>query len=363
MKISCVLRTDQSDLTYARRVLMKPRAEARIAKVGKEYLRFFWIGLLEGDGTIGITFKPKAKRVKCIDFSIEMNYTPQTEVMLHAIAMVVGGDVSITRMNDALAGRRKLMIEWSVRRMEDIKRVLLLLETYSLLTTKGRSRRDWVKWVFEKQYIENAPREEVYHYARNVKSKLELEETRRRFFRGNYENIFYIKPWLSGFLEAEACWSTVDPVPAVPGVSRSKGSKNTCQVPQKGERDLLIFIGKYFGYETPYIYFRRDGSDDLQMSRRDSLKLRYEHVHANPLLGYKGVQFEEFFNTVKARPTRAIDGKIILFDIPKDSLFVKIREDPLIYAPIPEGNLDNSSIPIKKEKKSDSESSSGSEED
>jgi len=314
MRASSTFRANKNNLRHVHKQQMASRVNPLSDFLGEKYIRVFWVGLLEGDGDITINFDHESRRVKGFSFSIEMNYTPQTEVMLHAIAKVLEGGVLLTRKKDASSGKRKLMIRWKLESRYEVARLLKILEVFPPLTKNSRWRRDWVKSVFHKKYIENADSLDVYLFAlalRNI-----LEENTDSFSPKDY-NVPYLRPWLSGFMEAESSWSATIPA--------------KFNLIQANEKAFLRFIGQYFGTAKPYIYSRKDGVDTLHLQSRKSLKLRHDHVHANPLLGYKGVQFEAFFEAVRPRPTHKINGELITFDIPKDSLFVKIREHPKIY--------------------------------
>lgn len=319
---SSELYAGRNNLCHARKEPMAPRVQARLDIVGENYIKAFWLGLFEGDGSMFITINHTSKRVHGISFSIEMNYNPENELMLHAVAAVVGGGVAITRRNKS--------VKWTVGNRENVVRLLEILKEFPPLTTKSRARRNWIMRVFDKRYIEKTSREEIYTFT--VKERKKLPYTKHLFSLKDYNNIAYIEPWLSGFIEAEGSWSAKAYVKGKSGLTKDKAGWTKFELTQKDEKPLLQFIGKYFGSTTPRVYPKQN-THYLRLGNRASLKLRYRHLHANPFLGYKGVQFEAFFKVVRdKKQTYRVRGEYIDFSVPQDSLFVKIREHPLIYA-------------------------------
>lgn len=355
MKNSFILYAAKSNLCFARQEPMAPRVQARLDIVGEDYVKKFWVGLLEGDGTMGVKLNSKKKDFRNLSFAIEMNYTPETEIMLHAVAAVVGGYIAIGRVRGFLEGKVKYpSVKWKAESKENVARVLEILKTYPPLTTKSRARRNLVQLVFDQKFIRNKEGREVFDFVNNERKKL---LTNRHLFALKDYNVDYIEPWLVGFMEAECNWYAGNRVEEVLGVTKARDAWATFSIKQKNEKPLLKFMGEYFGYEAPNLYPDKNETYELKIMSRASLKLRHNHVHANPFLGYKGVQFENFFELVRNRKTNKIDGEYIRYNIPEDSLFVKIRKDPIIYAPPltekEEANLALrlASLPVKKQKK------------
>jgi len=329
MKSSFLLYTKKNDSCHASGLPMKVRVKARIDGVGEDYIKAFWVGLSEGDGTSGLKIQYKNKNV-FFSMNVEMSFFKETELMLHAIAAVLGGSVCIVYENN----KKTKAVRWVADKREHIESLLKVYEEYPPLTARYRCRREIMRQIIHKK---GGWRRKEFSSAELIAFALLERKTlinnRQLFTLATYENIPHFKPWLSGFMEAESCWSSYEYVPGVSGLTKAVHSKNRFSVSQKHEKALLQFIGRYCQNAKPMVYKKTDVPDmyELVVIRRESLKVLHEHVHAYPLLGYKGTQFKEFFDSARSKKTNKINGKSIFFDIPKDSLFMKIREHPIIY--------------------------------
>ena len=109
----------------------------------------------------------------------------------------------------------------------------------------------------------------------------------------------YFSPWLSGFIEAEGNFSLV---------FNEKGHlrKSSFTIGQNDEYHILNKIKMYFksankitmdkkklnpkGIPSEFDYFR------LSLYNQISRELLFKHFYKNPLLGYKKVSYQKFFD-------------------------------------------------------------------
>src|SRR5688572_4287669 len=116
--------------------------------------------------------------------------------MLIKIAKVIGGTVRIT-------GKGKDVI-WVVNRKETIKEIIIIFDTYPLLTSKKICQLEFLKTCLLKNSID--------FYLANINSKYINQPAIINSDSFGLEiNYFalpnYFEGWLSGFIEAEGCFS------------------------------------------------------------------------------------------------------------------------------------------------------------
>jgi len=257
------------------------------------YIEKFFVGLLEGDGSINTTISSK-NSIK-VRFVIALKNEINNQNMLEKIQKVIGGRVCIERQDK--------YVTWIASNKTDINKVLLILARYPLLTVRKQCQLEFAKncllYNDSKNFIEN--RNNMY------KNKKELLLQQDQFTKFPA----YFSSWLSGFIEAEGNFSLV-----------FKSSNNNQQVLQQtrslslrkssftiGQNDELHILNKiktYFqsenkitkdkkkfnskGIPSEYDYYR------LYLYNALSRKLLFEHFEQYPLLGQKNVSYQTFFD-------------------------------------------------------------------
>jgi hypothetical protein len=155
----------------------------------KTYIEQFFVGLLEGDGTITADLNKKSIRIRIV---ISLDNKPDNEKMLNKIKATIGGKVYIQR--------KDRYVTWIASNKNDLAKVFSVLAKYPLLTARKQSQLEFAKNCLLEKDIDNflVNRDNKY-YNKN----LLLEEL------SNKEIPNYFSPWLSGFIEAEGCFSLV----------------------------------------------------------------------------------------------------------------------------------------------------------
>lgn len=323
MRISYLLYAKKSTNCYAFGLPMESRVKARVNVVGEEYIKAFWVGLLDGDGGIRTYFANEGTTVKDT-IAIEQVYTPETELMHHAIASVIGGGVSIQRENKKIP-----CVLWQTSKLEVIESIIKIFDVYPCLTTRLNCRIAFLKKTLQKRakYAKGeCSKEELLAF---VKAGQEtIFDNRNRYWQTSYKDIPHFKPWLSGFIEAEGCWTNNTAIMEV-GDKR----KRRFHIDQTHDKFLMEFILEYCQANNSKVTEskRKPNHFIFEVVNRMSLKILHDHVHSYPLLGYKGTQFKRMFDSLRASKTKSINGQLILFPIPEDSLFMRIRKDEITY--------------------------------
>src|SRR5690606_21785959 len=101
----------------------------------KNYIEQFFVGLLEGDGTITVDFVSNLK--KRVRIFIALNNLEGNRFMLNLIEKYVGGRVAIERNNR--------YVTWYATNRTDIAKVFAILATYPLLSSRKQCQLEFAK--------------------------------------------------------------------------------------------------------------------------------------------------------------------------------------------------------------------------
>jgi hypothetical protein len=233
-----------------------------------EYIKMFWVGLMDGDGSIQVNhwrYQSLQYRLVIKLSNITSNYN-----MLIKIAKVMGGSVRIT-------GKGKDVI-WVVNRKETIKEIIRIFETYPPLTSKKICQLVFLNRCL----LENS----VDWYLSNRNSKYINQPAILNSDPFGVEiNSFalpnYFKGWLSGFIEAEGCFSI------------RKSNNHSFSIGQNDDFYLMNAIKQFLGttniVRNPYRNFY-----SLEIYKKETLQKIIHHFNGYPLLGEKAESLQKF---------------------------------------------------------------------
>ena len=239
----------------------------------KNYIEQFFVGLLEGDGTISVDFVNNCK--KRIRIIIALKNLENNRFMLNLIIKYIGGRVVIER-NDRY-------VTWYATNKTDIAKVLAILAKYPLLSTRKQCQLNFAK-DFINSNIDMS--KEEFHNLRDNKYK------NQEVMLKNYDKIFYLPSyfpaWLSGFVESEGHFKLV------------KSANNTIKVSQfiigqNYEKYILKAILSYFKREDKKISITFNKENiayyKIHLSGKDFRSLLVSHFNDYPLLGDKYTKY------------------------------------------------------------------------
>lgn len=238
------------------------------------YLEPFFVGLLEGDGSIHLG-RTKGGRLSYGRFQIKLKYNPENHAMLKCIQKSIGGSTSYEKKKD---GNDRIV--WVASSQKSMKNIFRILETYPLLTSRKICQFEYLK-------ICMVNRSWSYHLVtRDDKYKNQI------LLINQYKNEFlipdYFAPWLSGFTEAEGCFRATHHL--------------TFYISQNDDWYILNAIKKYFESHhklnlhkdkrklVNVLHYR------LSISGAPTIKKVIQHFDTYPLFGYKKVSFNRFRN-------------------------------------------------------------------
>ena len=153
-----------------------------------EYIKMFWVGLMDGDGSIQVNhWREKSLQYRLV---IKLSNLKSNYNMLIEIAKVIGGTVRIT-------GKGADVI-WVVNKKSEVENIIKIYDTYPPLSSKKICQLAFLKSCLSETLIE------TYFEYRKLKYDKQLDIIKSNI---NYQIPSYFKAWLSGFIEAEGCFS------------------------------------------------------------------------------------------------------------------------------------------------------------
>ena len=231
-----------------------------------EYIKMFWVGLMDGDGSIQVNHWRKQSlqyRLVIKLSNIKSNYN-----MLIEIAKVVGGTVKII-------GKAADVI-WVVNKKEEIIEIIKIFDTYPPLTSKKICQLAFLKTCLTGISVE------TYLLNRDLKYNEQLSIITSNI---KFNIPSYFKGWLSGFIEAEGCFSI------------RKSNNHSFSIGQNDDIYLIEAIKQYFEVtnkvRNPYgkFYF-------LEVYKKEVLARIITHCINYPLLGEKLESLKKFKDKV-----------------------------------------------------------------
>lgn len=248
----------------------------------KTYLEQFFVGLLEGDGTISTNLNSNKFNSIFIRIVISLKNKANNFNMLNLIKETIGGRVVIERKDRYLT--------WMASNKSDLVKVFAILSKYPLLTARKQCQLDFAKNCLLEKNIKDflINRNNKYNNKNKLLEGLSKKELPR-----------YFPEWLSGFIEGEGNFNLV---------FNEKGHlrKSAFTIGQNDELHILEWIKTYFNSKNIIIKDKPKSNGDfkyycLSLYNIESRKLLFEHFNKYPLLGYKKVSYLEFFNYHKCK--------------------------------------------------------------
>ena len=284
------IRTFCTEVNTKAELLPLPEREKRVEEIKNNYIEQFFVGLLEGDGTITTNLTSyKSIRVR---FVIALKNDKNNHYMLNKIQNIIGGRVVIER--------KEKYVTWIASSKSDINKVLLILARYPLLTVRKQCQLEFAKDCLLYKDADNflLNRKNMYKNMNDLLTKLNNKII--------LELPFYFNSWLSGFIEAEGNFSLV---------FNDKGHlrNSTFNIGPKDDLHVLKMILFYFqsekniwkdnqnlvkGILTDPNYYR------LNLCNSLSRKLLFEHFSKYPLLGEKKISYSKIFDYHNQRLTK-----------------------------------------------------------
>jgi cytochrome c oxidase subunit 1 len=233
----------------------------------KRYFQQFWVGLMDGDGSIQVNHW--RKRYLQYRLVIKLKKTPANISMLTEIKKFVGGTVKSNKKDTLWVENDKFLI----------MQLLTIFKQYPPLTTRLQCQLEFFYKCIEKN--------DIKWYLQNRNTKYLSRLNKINLMKSNLlYQLPYFPAWLSGFIESEGCFSI------------RANNYHSFSISQKFDEYLLVTIKFYF----KVISLVRKPSKDfylLETYRRQVLYHIKNHCLQYPLLGEKRESFLQFCEKIK----------------------------------------------------------------
>lgn len=245
----------------------------------KDYIEQFFVGLLDGDGSITVDYiSLNKKRVRIV---IALNNLEENHIMIDYLVKYIGGRKAVERKDK--------YVTWYCTSRTELNKVLIILGKYPLLTS---SKLCQLK--FAKLFIDNIDNKELgkLEFERLRSNKYEKQDVIINKYNNSIELPSYYSSWLSGFIEAEGHFKLIK--------STTNGI-HTSQfvIGQNYDKYILNYILQYFNSNSKVsIAMNKSGIDyyKIHLSNKILRERLFDHFDKYPLLGYKNSQYHYWKN-------------------------------------------------------------------
>jgi hypothetical protein len=233
-------------------------------KKDPHYIHKFWVGLMDGDGSIQVNhWRYKNLQYRLI---IKLKYCIENLIMLNFIKTYIGGNIKIIENNN--------FIIWVVNDQTHIKNLINIFNSYPPLTLRLKAQLAFMLECFQQNNVE------WYLNARN-----------KKYFNKNTNIINidynYFNAWLSGFIEAKGCFSI-----------KNITNNHSFLIKQTNDKYILEAIKNHF-YITNEIRKSNGKFWYIEIYRKLTLIKIINHCINYPLLGEKILSFTKFKDLFK----------------------------------------------------------------
>ena len=223
------------------------------------YVQKFWVGLMDGDGSIQVNhWRKKSLQYRLV---IKLKNCPENFEMLNLIAYYIGGNVRFAKKD-------KFVI-WVVNNKKHIRKIIKIFKIYPPLTSRLRSQLAFLLKSFEQNNIDWYLKARKFKYINPEIKNFDFE-------------ISYFNEWLSGFIEAEGCFCI-----------RTTHNNHSFSIGQKNDKYLLDQIKDHFNIKNQ-IKNVGDNFWFIEVYRKSVIRDIIIHCTRYPLLGEKILSFNKF---------------------------------------------------------------------
>jgi hypothetical protein len=228
-----------------------------------EYIKKFWVGLMDGDGSIQVNHW--RKRNLQYRLVIKLSNLKSNYKMLITIAKVISGNVRIIN--------NKKEVVWVVDKKNTILNIIDIFDIYPPLTSRLICQLNFLKACIKNNSIEN------YIKIRNLKYNNQLN-----IIEGNNKEYivpYYFPSWLSGFIEAEGCFCI------------RTNNNHSFSIGQNDDLYILEAIKSFFHLKTN-VRNPQKNFYLIETYSKDTLNKVITHCTMFPLLGEKAKSLNIF---------------------------------------------------------------------
>lgn len=241
------------------------------------FYKAFWVGLIDGDGSIMVNHW----RQKILQFRVVVklkNTQANLEILKLLQKKLIFGTVYVQKDIKCV-----LLVENHMQKMHNI---LEIFESFPPLTSRLICQYAFFKQSFSNRHMSGA----VDLYIKERSNKYcNMEKIRKEFEHKEIYKFSYFPIWLSGFIEAEGCFT-----------SRLQSSHScSFSIGQKGDFYLLQNIKIYIGTNNKIIFISKTQMYFLEVYKTSVLTFLANHFSKYPLLGQKKESFKAIVYNIK----------------------------------------------------------------
>lgn len=201
---------------------------------------------------------------------IKLSHLKSNYDMLIIIAKVIGGTVRIIN--------NRTEVLWVVNDKKTIIEIISIFSTYPPLTSRLICQLEFIKLCLQDNNVSN--------YFKNRNNKYIDRSSIIERFNNNYIIPCYFSSWLSGFIEAEGCFSL------------RVNKNNSFSIGQDKDRYIIEAIKDYFKLNVG-VRNSKKNFYSIETYSKISLAKVINHCTIYPLLGNKSQSLVNFINVSK----------------------------------------------------------------
>ena len=230
------------------------------------YIHKFWVGLMDGDGSIQVNhWRHKNLQYRLV---IKLKFCDENLKMLNLIEKFIGGSVRIIGINK--------FIIWVVNDKKKINNIIKIFNSYPPITSRLKAQLAFMLECFNKNNVE--------WYLNERNNKYNNFNIINQSYNIDY---YYFNEWLSGFIEAEGCFSI-----------RKTSNNHSFSIGQNNDKYILEMIKTNFSIKNN-IRLINNKFWFIEVYNKLILINIINHCLQFPLLGEKALSFSKFRDLFK----------------------------------------------------------------
>lgn len=227
--------------------------------INNDHIEKFWVGLMDGDGSIQVNhWRKKNLQYRLV---IKLSNLESNVKMLILISNQLKGHVRVSKDGK--------FVLWVLDNKNHIINIIKIFDKYPPLTSRLICCLSFLKCCLLNNDVE------IYLASRKLKYSNQLNIIQEKNIKFELP-LNYFNSWLSGFIEAEGCFSI------------RKNKQTSFSISQNKDIYILNVIKTYFNaanvIRTPY---KNKSFYSLEIYKKDILLKIINHCELYPLLGAK----------------------------------------------------------------------------
>jgi LAGLIDADG endonuclease len=267
--------------------------------IDDKYVKKFFVGLMDGDGSIQVNHHRKETLQYRLVIKLKFNY--ENFIMLTKISYIVGGNVRITKSPCFAEDKQKFFVIWVVNDKKKIIEIIKIFDNYPLLTSIKQAQLKFLKTCLIEKNMELYLKSRTKKYDYLINNHTSLLPPKAILDT-------YFNEWLSGFIEAEGCFSYRQNKNHSFSIGQNYDeyilvlikkhfnilAKIRCIKPKEVNKEILIEECMLSKHSSLCAELRDKNFYFIETYRKSTLDSIINHHSKYPLLGFKIVSYNKF---------------------------------------------------------------------